>query len=210
MNNRNVGRPPINNARDYRLPEARLTKDELRMIKLKAQMYAKGNVSKYVRDLIEMDTRPYPPAFESCSTCTGKLISELINMVHYYSVADTEHQINITNFPVSKCKECNTELIDIGLAAEVEKILDELIHERLNHKNTNLRFVIPLEIDFNELLSPLSYDEKEIDSVIESLNEIGMPTERGERVPVNGRFDGIVGTRREKLVINIPTSTNNN
>src|SRR5690554_4813150 len=146
MTDRKPGRPPIEQARDFRLPDVRLTKEELQMAKLKARVFGQGSFSEYIRELIERDIRPYQRIIDTCLECKGEVYSTTTDIFHYLYIDDQEKEITIRNFPASKCMNCDKEVIDVVLGAEVDGVIDDLVSGILNGRDGGDRHAIPSDI----------------------------------------------------------------
>lgn len=141
------GRPQSDNPRTFSLPEIRLTREEKRMIQMKAQLHNGGNVSAYIRDLAINDNRsPKPIETCSCGCETLHIVNEDQQLL--LDVAGTDRSLTLKGVPRSQCKDCGQIMGDFLLDVQIESVIDEEMLWRLNHRQP-----IPDEMEFDELLS---------------------------------------------------------
>ena len=83
-----------------------------------------------------------------CHECGEKMNVSQSSYVHHYQVGNDPKEITILNAPHYECKNCNNELIDVLLYADVEKVIEEEIFLRLNNRQE-----IPDKVEFNEFIN---------------------------------------------------------
>jgi len=138
------GRPKSDNPRSFTVPEVRLTREEIRMFKLKAGFFG-GSTAALIRRAVESFT----PQLQE-NVCCGEAM-EVVNTEESYpfSVGDENYMVTVKNIPVWRCRKCGEIEVDLMLLAAVEEVVTEEFEQMLlNRKN------IPGEtvLDFNELL----------------------------------------------------------
>ncbi|NHN33326.1 hypothetical protein [Paenibacillus agricola] len=147
MQNKKAGRHKSENPRTFDLPKTRLTREERRMIELKAVMHSKGNMAEYIRDLVLKDTRiPKPLSTCLCGSTSLKIIYK--DEEREVNVGDQDLTLTLTGVPRSECSTCGRIIGDMRLAAKLETVLDEEILWRVNNHH-----IIPKQIEFNELIT---------------------------------------------------------
>ncbi|WP_028987563.1 hypothetical protein [Thermicanus aegyptius] len=139
-----VGRPKSNNPREFTIPEIRVTKEENRMIKLKAALYAGNSVAKFLRMAAEKYKEELPD--EKC-LCGGKMKVVLDTETFDYEIADEKVSIKVNNIPMYKCENCGKMKENLFLMAALEEAIDHEIIRSMRERQK-----IPEEIDFQSFL----------------------------------------------------------
>jgi len=147
MQKKKAGRHKSENPRTFDLAKIRLTREERRMIEMKAILFNNGNMAEYIRDLAIFDTRS-PKPLPSCSCGSTSLHTIYKDEERIVNVGEEDHTLVLKGVPRSKCNECGKTLGDMRLAVKLETVLDEEILWRLNNHR-----VIPDQIEFEELIS---------------------------------------------------------
>lgn len=143
-----VGRPHSKNPRSYVVPETRMTREEYRMVTLKAAMYTGGNTAEFIRlasKKFEGEMKTLPCMEQGCA---GTLHSVKADDFHTFKIGDKEHEIVLRGMPIFECDICQIREIDVNLAAEVERAVDDEIGWRIQHRRS-----VPDELDFIELIT---------------------------------------------------------
>ncbi|MDP5276173.1 hypothetical protein [Chengkuizengella axinellae] len=143
-----VGRPKSSNPREFHLPDIRLTREEKRMIELKAILHEKGNVSQYIRSLVENDRREVTP-LKSCSCGSTDLKVVYKDDIKHVDIGGSSFEIPLKSVPYNECNECGEELGDLRLHAKIDEIVDEEVTHRLNHK-----LPVPFTLNLFDVISP--------------------------------------------------------
>lgn len=121
------------------------------MLKLKAIMCGK-NASDYIKGLVEHD-RPEPVSVKGyCFQCheEHELLPNTVTESMFFSIGDEQTEIKVTEFPVQICSKCGNTTISVGLAAEVESMVEEIVSEQINRP---VGRQLPMKLSFNSLLN---------------------------------------------------------
>lgn len=148
MKKQKVGRPYSDNPRAYFIPETRMTREESRMVTLKAALYSGGNKAEFIRQAanrFEGDIKTLPCMETGCA---GTMHPVTTDDYHNIKVGDEQYQIVLHGMPVFQCDVCETREMDMNFTAEVEKAIDNEIEWRLQHRQP-----VPKEIDFHDLIT---------------------------------------------------------
>ncbi|MEF2246432.1 hypothetical protein [Paenibacillus sp. IITD108] len=143
---RKPGRPYAKNSRSITVPH-RMTREENRMLRLKAALYTNSNTSELIRQAVMSFSREVSmPCMEVGCSGNMKLVptSDQV-LVH---VGSNQHEIKIDEMPIYECERCGNQEIDLKFAAEVETIVDEEVGFLLNQRKE-----VPLVINFNDLMT---------------------------------------------------------
>ncbi|CCQ94408.1 hypothetical protein CULT_1880005 [[Clostridium] ultunense Esp] len=129
----------------YRWPDVLLSRKEIRMLKLKAALYANNNVVKLLAMAIEKYKEELPE--EKC-LCGGKAKIAFASETYNYQIADETVSVNVNNIPVFECQKCGKTFENLYLMAAIEKIVDEEVELSIKGRRS-----IPNEINFEMLAS---------------------------------------------------------
>ncbi|MCY9665873.1 YokU family protein [Paenibacillus alginolyticus] len=120
------------------------------MLKLKAIMRGK-TTTDYIKGLVERD-QPEPTSSKGyCFQCheEHELIPNTVTESMLFRIGDEQKEIKVTEFPAQVCSKCGNTTISVGLAAEVESIVEEIVSERINRPAA---MPLPEKVSFNTLL----------------------------------------------------------
>lgn len=125
--------------------------EELRMLKLKAAMQGK-NVLDYIKLLVEKDQPKQTLTTSYCFSCheLSELQPNTVTESVFFTIGDLQKEIKVTEFPAHICSQCGTTTISVGLSAEAESAVEDLVCERINRPAVR---PIPERISFNILLN---------------------------------------------------------
>lgn len=139
-----VGRPKSNNPREFTVPEIRVTREENRMIKLKAALYAGNSIAKFLRMAAEKYKEELP--VKKC-LCGGEMKVVFDAETFDYEIADEKVSVKVNNIPMYKCEKCGAMEGNFFLMAALEETIEDEMIKRMREK-----VKIPKEIDFESLL----------------------------------------------------------
>lgn len=129
------------------LPAVKVTREEYRMIRLKAAMYTGGNLEKLLIRAVEQ-FEGITKQIACCeNSCTGIMTVIKSDHIHEFQIADQHHSLILKGSPIYECQLCAKQIIDLQLYAEIEEVLDKEVLYRLNQ-----RLELPTEMDFDDLL----------------------------------------------------------
>jgi YgiT-type zinc finger domain-containing protein len=126
------------------VPEVRLTREEMRMFKLKAGFMG-GSTAALIRRAVES----YTPQLQE-NVCCGEAMEVVKTDESFpFTVGNDKHMVTVKNIPVWRCRKCGEMEEDLMLIAAIEEVAAEEFENRLFNRET-----IPDEIvmDFNEML----------------------------------------------------------
>jgi hypothetical protein len=146
MQKKRAGRHKSDNPRTFDLSKIRLTREERRMIEIKAILQNNGDMAKYIRDLAIHDNRP-PKALSACRCGSTSLHIVYEDEEYPIKVGDEDRILMLKGVPRSVCDECGQVLGDMRLAVKIESAIDEEILWRLNQRRD-----IPSVMEFDELI----------------------------------------------------------
>ena len=127
------------------------SREEKRMLLLKAIMHGKST-SEYITGLVKAD-HPAPAASKGyCFQCHEEhdLNPNTVTESMFFSIGDERKEIKVTEFPAQVCSKCGNTTISIGLAAEVENMVEEIVSDRINRPDAR---PLPEKLSFNALLN---------------------------------------------------------
>lgn len=108
-----IGRNRTDNPKD-RYTLVRVTKGEALLLKLKAAVYARGDVSRLIREAVDAYQGTVPPALGPCPTCKVPL-----------ELAEAEEEIagvRFTCVPAHRCPVCGRVGLDSRIAVALEDV----------------------------------------------------------------------------------------
>lgn len=108
-----MGRNQTDNHKDHHAP-VRVTKGEALLLKLKAAVCARGDVSRLIREAVDAYQGTVPPALGPCPTCKVPL-----------GLAEAEEEIggvHFTHIPVHRCPVCGRVGLDSRIAVALEDV----------------------------------------------------------------------------------------
>lgn len=115
-----MGRNQTDNHKDHHAP-VRVTKGEALLLQLKAAVYARGDVSRLIREAVDAYQGTVPPALGLCPTCKVPL-----------ELAEAEEEIggvHFTHVPVHRCPVCGRVGLDSRIAVALEDVAVHLMPE---------------------------------------------------------------------------------
>jgi hypothetical protein len=145
MNESNVVKLKL--SEQSKIPQLEVTREEYRMIKLKAAMYSGGNVERFLLQAAEKFEGVMKPLACCENGCNGIMNVIKLDQIHEFQIADQSHRLTLRGEPVYECQACAKQVVDLQLSAEIEELLDDEVFYRLNQ-----RLEIPTELDFDDLL----------------------------------------------------------
>lgn len=129
------GRPESENPRSENLPKARLTKEENRMLKMKAAIDTNGNMSEFIRKAIEAYVPQLPKDGGQCYEC-GSVLKRTT-----YDRTFEDIPTIVKNIPGYRCQSCNALETDLAVEAEVAGLLESIFNEEKGK--------LPAEVDIS-------------------------------------------------------------
>lgn len=139
---------PTDNPRPLTIPETRVSREENRMIRLKAALYAGGNVAEFMR-LAATQYKGQMKTLNCISpNCDGLMQMSYADETHFFKVSNRDHVMVLRGVPVYECNCCHNRMADVNLSAELEGFINEEIEFRLKNY-----MELPTEIDFDSLIS---------------------------------------------------------
>ena len=92
--------------KNFRLPE-----EVINVLKMKAAVYTRGNLSEFVRQAIEAYQEPLPHGPCLCGGETEQVLEETV----------TWSDVTFTHVPMYRCKRCGREGVDLEVVAVLEE-----------------------------------------------------------------------------------------
>lgn len=125
-----VGRPKADHPRNFTLPAVRVTKEEERMFKLKAGIYANGSLAKFSRMAMEAYREKIPDTIEVAGR-TGHLRygSEVYNV----EVGNETYTVTVTSIPEYVFEDGET-VSDLMLRASIEEEVEQSVLECVRNR----------------------------------------------------------------------------
>lgn len=145
MNKSNVVKLKL--SEQSKIPHLEVTREEYRMIRLKAAMYTGGNVEKFLLLATEQFEGVMKPLACCENGCNGIMNATKSDQIHKFQIADKLHSLTLKGEPIYECQYCAKQIMDLQLSAEIEEVLDNELFYRLNQ-----RLELPTEVDFDDLL----------------------------------------------------------
>jgi hypothetical protein len=145
MNKSNVVKLEI--PKGFNLPQVEVTREEYRMIRLKAAMYTGGNIEKFLLQAAEQYVGVMKPIACCENGCNGIMNVTKSDQIHEFQIADKLHRLTLKGEPIYEFQACAKQVVDLQLSAEIEEVLDKEVFCRLNQ-----RLELPTELEFDELL----------------------------------------------------------
>ena len=143
------GRPKAENPRSYTLSEVRVTREEQRMAKLKADLYFNGSTAELLRKSIKEFKSEIPIKNPYCPECDSSEVSVVfVDETDTFTVADIEHEVTVKGVPATQCTNCGAVYKDLRLSTDLWKEVNEEIVYRLNARKPLMK-----EVHFNDLLN---------------------------------------------------------
>jgi len=130
---------------------SRWSKEEIRMLRLKAAMRGK-TTNEYLRYLLEQDHPDPAPIKAYCLNChqESEQIPKREEETIQFTICDEERSVKVTELPAFSCSKCGNTIVSVGLSAEVENIVEEIVSELINRPAARS---IPKTISFEDLLN---------------------------------------------------------
>jgi len=113
-----------------------LSEEVISMLRIKASMYANGDVSQYVKDLIQKDRRPIPDIEAYCASCHTSTKMKAVSADEVFYVKD--QAVNVREVPKYQCTQCGCVTTNVKLAAAIEEALE--VRPSLLKSGTSLSF----------------------------------------------------------------------
>ncbi len=130
-----------------KIPHLEVTREEYRMIRLKAAMYFGGNVERFLLQAAEKFEGVFQPLACCESGCNGIMNATKSDQIHKFQIADKTHSLTLKGEAIYECQSCAQQIMDLQLSAEIEEVLDNEVFYRLNQ-----RLELPTEMNFDDLL----------------------------------------------------------
>lgn len=140
-----VGRPKSDNPRSFTIPEVRVTREEYRMVKLKADLYSNGSTAGLIREAVKRYAGSIPE--QTCHKCSKIMEIESSTEEYEFDVSGQIHSVKVKNVPTYSCRACRVKLGDLRLYADLEEAVEDEIFHRLNARKS-----LPDEIDFYDFI----------------------------------------------------------
>ncbi len=145
MTKRGPGRPISENKKSVHVPN-RMTREEARMLRLKAALYTGTNTSELIRQaVVAFDKEMTMPCMEA--GCHSLMLLKTISEPIMLNIAGVHHEVLLHEMPIYECPNCGNKELDVKFAAEVEKVVDEEMGFMLNQRKD-----LPTELNFRELI----------------------------------------------------------
>lgn len=120
-----VGRPKADHPRNFTLPAVRVNREENRMFKLKAGIYANGSLAKFSRMAMEAYREKIPETVE-ISGRIGRL--QLGSEVYTVKVGNESYSVMVTNIP-EYVMDDGEIVSDLMLRASIEEEVEQWVLE---------------------------------------------------------------------------------
>jgi len=139
------GRPKSDNPRSFTVPEVRLTREEIRMFKLKAGFFG-GSTAALIRRAVG----EFRPQLQENACCGDPMEVVHTEESYPFSVGDENYTVTVRNIPIWRCRKCGEMEVDVMLMAAIEEVAAEEFEHRLMNGE---KIPVELTLDFDELLS---------------------------------------------------------
>jgi len=136
-----VGRPKADHPRNFTLPAVRVNREENRMFKLKAGIFANGSLAKFSRMAMEAYREKIPETIELAGR-TGHL--RYGSEVYTVEVGNEIYTVTVTNIPEYIFDDGET-VSDLMLRASIEEEVNEMVLECIQNRRP-----VPEAIDLLE------------------------------------------------------------
>lgn len=97
------------------------------MIRLKAALYAGGNVAEFMRQAATQYKGQMKTLNCINPNCDGLMQMSYFDETHFFKVSGRDHEMVLRGVPVYECSCCHNRMADVNLSAELEDFIDEEI-----------------------------------------------------------------------------------
>jgi hypothetical protein len=125
-----VGRPKADHPRNFTLPAVRVNREENRMFKLKAGIYANGSLAKFSRMAMEAYREKIPETVEIAGRI-GRL--QFGSEVYSVKVGNEAYAVTVTNIP-EYVMDDGEIVSDLMLRASIEEEVEQSVLECVQNR----------------------------------------------------------------------------